>query len=205
MMRAKWYAWILILIGLGACTPVKIPNITAWQLKAFSQKRWSRTEARHSILVVLPEAAAGYQSSGMLYVKRRFSLKPFAKHAWVDSPASMLHPLLIESLQSSGYFQAVTSIPFAEPVEYRLDTQLLKLQQNFVKKPSVLEFSAKIVLTQMDKNRILVSRIINLEMPCPQDSPYGGVIAANKISEAFTAKVTGFVIKNTVASGSSLQ
>lgn len=188
---------LLALSGLTACTPVKVPNTASWQLKDFSQKRWPQPGARHSILVVLPEAAAGYQTSGMLYVKKPFALKPFAKHAWVDAPASMLHPLLIESLQGSGYFQVVSSISIAEPLDYRLDTQLLKLQQNFVKKPSVVEFSAKVVLSQMEKNQVLLSRIFNLEMPCTEDTPYGGVIAANKISEAFTARVTEFVIKNT--------
>lgn len=184
-------------IALSACTAVKLPTVTTYQLNSFSKKSWAASPKKRTILVVLPEAAAGYQSSSMLYVKKPYALKPFAKHSWVDSPASMLHPLLIESLQRSSHFQAITSIAYAEPIEYRLDTQLLKFQQNFIKKPSTMEFSAKVVLSEMDKNHILLSRIINLEMPCPEDTPYGGVIAANRIAESFTGIVTEFVIKNT--------
>ena len=164
----RWLLGLIVVsvIGLTACTPVKIPNVNPYQLSAYSKKHWPNATMRHTILVVLPEAAGGYQTSSMLYVQKPFSLKAFTKHTWVDSPASMLHPLLIESLQRSSYFQAIASIAYSEPIEYRLDTQLLKLQQNFVKKPSVIEFSAKVLLTRMDKNQILVSRIFNLEMPC---------------------------------------
>jgi cholesterol transport system auxiliary component len=190
------FVLLLLMIGLTACSPVKLPNVNPYQLSAFSKKYWPHARVKHTILVTLPESVAGYQTANMLYVKKPFSLQSFATHTWVDSPASMLHPLLIESLQQSSYFQAIASVAYAEPIEYRLDTQLLKLQQNFVKKPSVIEFSAKVVLSQVDKNQILVSRIFNLEMPCPQDSPYGGVIAANKVAEAFTAEVTEFVIKH---------
>nr|P26880.1 RecName: Full=Uncharacterized protein in pal 5'region; AltName: Full=ORFU [Legionella pneumophila] len=99
-------------------------------------------------------------------------------------------------LQSSGYFYAVTSSPYSEEADYRLDTQLLKLEQNFIKKPSVLEFSAKIVLTHISDNQIIGSRIVSLQIPCSQDTPYGGVIAANQATFRFTATATDFVVSH---------
>lgn len=186
---------LMCAFGIIACSPVKTTISNQYQLTNFSSKNWAKNANHRTILVTLPEAAAGYQTSKMLYVKKPFSLKAFAKNAWVDAPASMLHPLLIESLQRSAYFKVVASTIYAEPVDYRLDSQLLKLQQNFIKKPSVIELSVKVVLTEVKKNQIIASRIINLTVPCPQDTPYGGVIAANKASEAFTATVTEFVIK----------
>ncbi|STP14063.1 Uncharacterised protein [Legionella bozemanae] len=54
-------------------------------------------------------------------------------------------PFNLQSLQRTNLFEAVTSNAYTLGATYRLDTQLLSLQQNFLKKPSVLEFSAKVV------------------------------------------------------------
>ena len=132
----------------------------------------------------------------MLYVKKPFQLEPFAKNAWISPPADMLFPLLIETLQGTGYFYAVTSSPYSEEADYRLDTQLLNLEQNFLKKPSVIQFSAKVVLSRVDSKEIIASRIINKHISCSQDTPYGGVVAANQASYQFTAEVADFVISH---------
>lgn len=187
--------WMLSIGILTACSPVKVPVTSQFQLKSYSQKSLRKTPADHSILITAPDSAAGYETSQMLYVKESFSLRPFANNSWVASPSSMLYPLMTESLQASGWFKVVATVMYAEPVEYRLDTQLLKLQQNFQHKPSILELSVKVVLTDMKKEKITASKIINVTIPCTEDTPYGGVIAANTATKALTAEITDFVIK----------
>ena len=108
----------------------------------------------------------------------------------------MLYPLLVQSIQRTGYFRAVSSSPYTQGADYRLDTQLLHLEQNFLKKPSSLELSLKLVLTRVSDNKIVASRIINQNLPCPMDTPYGGVIAANKASLLSTEAVARFVISS---------
>ena len=98
-------------------------------------------------------------------------------------------------MQHSHYFYAVASGPDADKVDYRVDTQLIQLQQNFLTKPSVVELVANVVLTHISDNRVVSSRIISERVTCPEDTPYGGVIAANKAAFAFTAKLTDFVIR----------
>ncbi|HAT8179521.1 TPA: hypothetical protein JA361_08640 [Legionella pneumophila] len=188
--------FILGMLTLMSCSPVKVPVTNEYQLTAYSTKQFTRKPRPITIQVTVPEAVAGYQTEEMLYMKKPFKLEPFVKNAWTSPPADMLFPLLVQSLQSSGYFYAVTSSPYSEEADYRLDTQLLKLEQNFIKKPSVLEFSAKIVLTHISDNQIIGSRIVNLQIPCPQDTPYGGVIAANQATFRFTATATDFVISH---------
>ncbi|ABQ55479.1 transport system, auxiliary component [Legionella pneumophila str. Corby] len=179
-----------------SCSPVKVPVTNEYQLTAYSTKQLTRKPRPITIQVTVPEAVAGYQTEEMLYMKKPFKLEPFVKNAWTSPPADMLFPLLVQSLQSSGYFYAVTSSPYSEEADYRLDTQLLKLEQNFIKKPSVLEFSAKIVLTHISDNQIIGSRIVSLQIPCSQDTPYGGVIAANQATFRFTATATDFVVSH---------
>lgn len=189
------------LVGLStailcACSPVKISVKNQYQLSAYSTKQLAKKPMSITLLVTTPDAAAGYQTEQMLYIKKPYALEPFAKNAWTNPPADMLYPLILQSLQRTNLFEAVTSNAYTLGATYRLDTQLLSLQQNFLKKPSVLEFSAKVVLTHVSDNNVLASKIINLRIPCPSDTPYGGVIAANKAAQQFTANLTHFMVSH---------
>jgi len=181
-------------IFLTACSAVKLPVTNQYQLSAFSNKKLVNRLAQKTILVSYPEAVAGYQTGQMLYIKKPFELSAFANNAWVDQPANMIFPLIVQSLQCSGYFYAVASSPHAEETDYRLDTQLIELQQNFLKKPSVIDVVVKIVLTQTRDNRVVASRLIHQQAICPTDTPYGGVIAANRAIQKVTAEITQFVV-----------
>ena len=149
-----------------------------------------------TLLVTAPDAATEYQTAQMLYIKKPYELEAFAKNAWVNPPADMLYPLIIESLQKTNLFKAITSNAHTLGADYRLDTQLLTLDQNFLRKPSVLEFSAKVVLTDVSESKVLGSRIINLKILCSSDTPYGGVVAANQATQQFTAIVDRFVMSH---------
>lgn len=189
----------LLFLSLGlllqmACSPVKTPVVNEYQLSAFSTKQLTSRARNITLLVTAPEAVAGYQTEEMLYVKKPFQLEAFAKNSWTAPPADMLYPLLIQSLQRTGYFYAVATSPYTEKADYRLDTQLIALEQSFIKKPSVIQFAVKVVLTHVETNNVIASRIISETIPCPSDTPYGGVIAANQASYKFTATVADFVI-----------
>lgn len=145
-------------------------------------------------MVSQPEAVAGYQTEQMLYLKKPYELNAFTKNAWVASPAGMLLPLILQSLQSTGYFHAVSSSP-ADHADYRLDTQLIELQQNFITKPSTIKLVIKVALTHMDEERVIASRIFSFSVKSPQDNPYGGVIAANQATREFTGALSEFVVE----------
>lgn len=182
---------------LLSCSPVKNIARDQYKLSSFSAKQVANHPRRVTLTVSLPDAAAGYQTQQMLYTKKPFQIEAFANNVWTSPPGDMIYPLIMQSLQRSGYFFAVTSAAYNDEAHYRLDTQLLQLQQNFLRKPSILEFSAKVVLTNLKTNEVVASRIISHNIPCLQDSPYGGVIAANKAVLLFTANVTEFVISYT--------
>lgn len=168
-----------------------------YQLSAYSDLQLNNKLVNPvSILVNAPEAVAGYQTEQMLYLQEPYKINAFAHNAWIDPPADMLFPLILQSLQHSGYFYAVASTPSAEQTNYRLDTQLLALQQNFLTKPSSITLSAKVVLTQLKDNRVVASRVITKQIPCSLDTPYGGVLAANQASQQFTAELTQFVVQH---------
>lgn len=182
---------LLIFTGCAVKSPIK----NQYRLECFSKKHIT-TNAKTSIVLTQPEAVSGYQTQRMLYIKEPFSLNAFQNNSWVGAPANMLYPLMLQSLRSTGFFYAVTSTPYADKTDYRLDTQLLSLHQNFLTHPSTLELSVNLVISHVPTNKILASKIIKAKINCPYDSPYGGVIAANEATGIFTASLVEFVISN---------
>jgi cholesterol transport system auxiliary component len=175
---------------------VKVPVTHVYQLTAFAAQKKALHPHKTTLLLTAPEAVAGFETEQMLYMKKPYQIAPFAKNAWVSPPADMLFALLTQSIQSTGYFHAVVTSPYNLGADYRLDTQLLMLKQNFLKKPSVLEFAAKSVLTRIKDNQVLASQVVHIDVPAVNDTPYGGVIAANEAVRQFTARTARFVLIN---------
>ncbi len=186
--------FLCTLVGVVACSPIKIPESNQYKLDAFSSQKLIKNKTNTSILISQPEAMAGNQTEQMHYIKKPYELSSFVHNAWISSPANMLYPLIIQSLQKTGYFFAVASGPYVDKADYRLDTQVIALQQNFLVKPSATELVVKAMVTHIDDNRVIASRVISQRIPCPTDTPYGGVIAANKAVQALTANLSLFVI-----------
>lgn len=180
----------LLLVG---CSPVKSPIIHQYQLKAFKTGSYQQKAHVQSILVSPPEAVAGYQTNQMLYTCKPFEISAFAHNSWANPPADMLLPLIVQSLQRAGYFRIVTSSANSEHTDYRVDTQLIELKQNFLKKPSQIDLAIKVVLSNLNQNRPTASRILRYTVTTLTDTPYGGVVAANKAVEQFTADLSRFV------------
>jgi cholesterol transport system auxiliary component len=179
---------------LTACSPIKLPASNQYKLEAFNTKKFSHQKTAQSILISQPEAMAGYQTEQMLYIQKPYEITAFVHNTWISPPANMLYSLIMQSVQKTGYFYAVASGPYVEKADYRLDTQLIALQQNFLTKPSTMELVVKVVLTHIEDNRVVSSQIINERVSCPMDTPYGGVIAANRATQAFTAHLSEFIV-----------
>lgn len=184
---------ISILTFLSGCMPVKTSVLHQYKLEGYSQQNNTK-HLNRSILISQPEAMAGYQTEQMLYIQKPYELSAFSENSWVGTPANMLYPLLIQTLQQSHAFSAVTSSPFADKVDYRLDTQILSMEQNFLTKPSIFELSVKAVLTRVMDNQVLASQLIRVKVPCKVDSPYGGVVAANQATVLLTQKIKTFIL-----------
>ena len=187
---------IFCMLLLASCSAIKLPVTEQYQLTQFSQKIYQKQGGEHSLFVSPPEALRGYDGSKMNYSTQAFEVKSFAHHAWLGPPAKMVHPLLTQSLQMSGYFKAVSSGIYSDKTDYRLDSQLLMLQQNFTTKPSQIHLVMKVVLNDSKRNQVIASKIFHYKIPCPSDTPYGGVLAANQAVKGYTADVVKFVGEN---------
>jgi cholesterol transport system auxiliary component len=188
-----------LLTGLIGCSPVKVPVTNEYKLENYSAKKLAPHFSPKSILISQPEAVTGYQTEQMLYMAKPYKLSAFAHNAWIGSPADMLYPLILQSVQRSGYFYAVASSANAGETDYRIDTQVLAFHQSFLKKPSELRLTCKIVLTNVSNNHIVASKIIEKRIPCREDTPLGGVEAANKAAVLLTEEIAQFLVRHVKA------
>ena len=137
------------------------------------------TAARPVLLVEVPSAAAGYDSNRMVYLRQPQTLEAFTQSNWVDTPARMLAPLLVQKLQRSARFKAVLLAPSAAKAGLRLDTEIVRLQQNFLQMPSSVRFTLQATLSDNLTHEVLAWKELDAVQPASSEDAAGGSAAAS--------------------------
>ena len=136
-----------------------------------------------SLAIRTPTAAPGYTTADMLYIDTPHQLDHFARHQWADAPARMIDNILVQQLDNSGLFSRVTPYSLRIHSDLRLETELIRLHQSFLQKPSQIELTLRAGLIDNRTNHPLGIHQFELTIPSPEETPYGGVIAANQAVE----------------------
>ena len=150
------------------------------------------TAGAPTLVVNPPRAAAGFDSQRIIYLREPYKLEYFANSEWVDPPALMLAPLLVNALERSGVFRAVIQTPASASGDLRLDTQIIRLQQEFHTQPSHARFTLRAYLVDDKTRGVLAWREFDADVPALSDDPYGGVVAANKAVQIVLADLSAF-------------
>lgn len=200
--RLAAMAALMLCCGLlGACSalrPTATPPPTFYALQAPpplapTPRSDSAVDARPTLIITPPRAASGFDSQRIIFVRGDHQLEYFAHSEWVDTPARMLGPWLAAALESTGSFGAVVLTPTSAAADWRLDTEIIRLQQDFRGTPSHVQFALRATLVDERTRRVLGSREFQAEAAAPADSPQGGVAAANQAVQDALAQLTSFV------------
>ena len=132
-----------------------------------------------TLIVTPPHATASFDSPRIIYFREPHRPEYFANSAWADTPARMMAPLIVASLQQSAAFRAVVLSPSTAAGELRLDVDIIRLQQEFGSSPSHVRFTLRSYLVDTESRQIVAWREFDESVSAPQDTPYGGVLAAN--------------------------
>jgi cholesterol transport system auxiliary component len=146
-----------------------------------------------SIVVALPSAAPGFDSTRMVYLRQPQVLQAYAFAEWVDTPARLLLPLMVQALQNQGGFRAVLQAPSSATGALRLETELLRLQHDHTQGPSVVRLTLRAVLLETATRLPLATREFDALVPAPSDSPAGCVAAAATATRQVLAELATFV------------
>ena len=145
-----------------------------------------------TLIVNRPHAAAGFDSQRIMYVRQANQLEYFAHNEWIDTPARMLAPLIVAAVENSGAFRAVVQTPSPAAGEMRLDTEILRLQHEFLSTPSRVRFTLRGYLVASVTRRVIASREFEAAVPATSEDPYGGVVAANRAVQTVLENLSAF-------------
>ena len=144
------------------------------------------------LVVAVARAAPGFDSTRMVYLRRAQEFEAFAFHEWVDSPARMLAPLMVRSLQGSGAFSAVLLAPSAAVGGWRLETELIRLQHDFIARPSSVRLTLPAVLVDTSTRQVIAWREFDETVPAAADDPVAGAVAAQQATRRVLAALAAF-------------
>jgi cholesterol transport system auxiliary component len=125
-------------------------------------------------------ATAGFDSARMVYSREPYKLEYFAHSEWIDTPARMLTPLIIDTLKVKSLFSAVTMSPSSADSIFSLDTQIIRLQQEFFYQQSRERLSVRATLIDNVKHTVIFVHEFDVIVMSKTENPYGGVVAANE-------------------------
>ena len=135
---------------------------------------------RNSLLISPILSTPGFDGSDMAYMRTPHEIEYFANHRWVDSPARMLDPLLVQAAEQSGLFRNVVEPGSGADVDLRLDSKLIYLQQVCRLNPSQLQLALRVTLTDVASARVIASQTLSVSENLQARNPYAGVQAANR-------------------------
>ena len=183
---------------LAACTGSLLPKPTPpparFTLDGGVPGAPARTAAADApvLTVEVPRAAPGYDSRRMVYLRRPQELEAFAFHEWVATPAQMLAPLLVRAMQAGGAFRVVISSPTTAAVGWRLETELLRLHQDFMQRPSRVRLGLRAVLLDGATRQAVAWREFDISVDAAADGPVAGALAAQAAAQQGAAAAAAF-------------
>lgn len=154
-----------------------------------------------TLIVSPPHAAAGFDSPHIVYVRQASQLEYYAHNEWVDTPARMLAPLIVAAIEHGGAFRAVVQTPSTVAGDMRLDTEVLRLQHEFLSKPSRVRFTLRAYLVDNVTRRVLASREFEAVAAAPSEDAYGGVMAANEAVRSVLEGLAAFCVETAASRG----
>lgn len=147
-----------------------------------------------TLLVSMPKAAPGFDTPAQVYIRKPYQLEYYSKSQWVDTPARMLLPLLVHRLEATGQFQAVLSAA-TSPVasELRLETEIMRLQQEFLTEPSQVRLVLRAQLLDMEARKVLATRVFEIVGNALGENAEGGMLATNQAVALVLKELAAFV------------
>ena len=198
-LAAMCMAGLMAVSGCSLLTPTAAPTTSHYSLDleaatASAAVAPTGTGAASKTLIVNPtRAAAGFDSQRIIYLREAHRLEYFANSEWVDPPARMLGALIVKAIQRSGTFGAVVLSAGAAAGEVRLDTEIVRLQHEFLTSPSRVRFTLRATLVDDKTRRVLAWREFDVSVAAGSDDPYGGVLAANQAVQSVLSSLSHFL------------
>ena len=196
----QFFAFVLLL-GIGGCVLGSIENSAPRTYFLNPEISWKNPHgygARSGASVLLinqPRAQAGFETIRMAYLLRPYEVNYYAVNQWADTPARLLHRIIVENLDKTGQWSAVLQGASSVRAQYRLDCDNLVLEQQFYSRPSRVRLALRAQIIDLKTSAILATQYFELFEAAPSDDAYGGVQAANHASAKLLIELAAWLDK----------
>jgi cholesterol transport system auxiliary component len=200
--------FVAVAFATAACNPLKPAadqplTFHTLNLMAPSESESSSLAAVNSIpnlpsvIINPPHAAAGFETAKLIYLRRKHELEYYSQSEWVAPPARLLSPLIVERLMRTGRFKAVVLTPSAVVADLRLNTEIIRLQHEFVDAtgPSKVRFTLRAYIMDEKTRKVLANREFETLVNSPSENAAGGVVAANLATQLVMDDLAAMAIK----------
>jgi len=193
---SRLVATAVSVLALGACSSLRPAATPPPAFYALDSVRIATSVTAPStaptLVISPPRAASGFDSQRIIYMRIPHKLDYFSHNEWIDPPSRMLGPLLLSALEKTGTFRAVVLMPGTAAGSLRLDTEIIRLQHEFLISPSRVHFTLRATLVDDKSRRVLAWREFDGYENAASDDPYGGVVAANLAVQAVLERLSAF-------------
>ena len=199
-----WLSSVCLLSSCSLLTPNKVDQISVYSLGGTQVTIRSprqendidklRNPEAPTIMLSMPRAAAGFETSQIAYVRLAFQLEYFSLSQWAAPPTAMLLPLMSHALERTGDFKAVLQSPSGASGQLRLDLEIVRLQQEFFRAPSQVHFTLRAHLIDIASRRVIAWQEFDAAVEAISEDPYGGVVAANQVVRLLVEQVADFCV-----------
>ncbi|HEU5280817.1 MAG TPA: ABC-type transport auxiliary lipoprotein family protein [Gammaproteobacteria bacterium] len=197
-MKMTRFALCVLMLSLTACSmfgPVQTPDDHRYLINAMpaSFKQVKHTPA--ILLVTQPDTAAVYNTTNMAYTVKPYQVSFYSQNQWAATPSQMVLPLLAQSLEKTGAFRAVVVSPYIGKTDYTINTQIIKMQQNYLNaKAGFFELVMQVEIVRSSTGTSIATRQFSIKEPIGQASPYNGVVAGNTAMAKILMQVCHFAM-----------
>jgi len=189
----------MLLAGCGGLQAPKVEKPNLYVLDARASARAVQIKRDLVLAVSMPRARSGFDTPQMVYLRQPQKLEYFAVNRWANAPARMLGPLLVQALEQTGSFRAVVQSPGTIPANIRLDTELIRLQQDFGARPSKVQLTLRAQLIDVADQRVLAVKLFDEVEDAVSDDAYGGSAAANRVLQRVLDQLADFCINESAS------
>jgi cholesterol transport system auxiliary component len=147
------------------------------------------------LLVFPPQTRPIYDTTEMAYSTQPYEIAYFSQHEWAETPAQMLQPLLVRTLQNTRFFSAVLAPPYSARYNYALRTEIRELTADFTSEPAAVRLSLRFQLSEGATDKIVAIKEVSIREPMREKTPYAGVVAGNDATAKALLELATFVLE----------
>jgi len=155
----------------------------------------ARRSSRKILLVTVSKEAPGFDSNRIAYTREPPKLDYYRDSVWSDTPAKMLLPILVRAFESSGAFKAVVSPPSPALADVRVAVDVIRLQQEFMTRPSQVRLITRLKVVEMKSGHVLETRLFEAVAPAPSENAAGAARAANAVVQQVLNEMVPFALR----------